>query len=137
MTARAEKGTQQRRRWHGRQAACGTRQRSGRVACAGPSARRVGPIARRAGTQVEQRGKGRQLARLELRLDGGEEAAAEEEERQQLPAVGTLERVTKQLGEETKAEARRMLLLCARDGACMLLLCARDGARAWGHAAQQ
>ena len=51
------------------------------------------------------------------------------EERQQLPAVGTLERVTKQLGEETKAEARRMLLLCARDGARMLLLCARDGAR--------
>jgi hypothetical protein len=50
------------------------------------------------------------------------------EERQQLPAVGTLERVTKQLGEETKAEARRMLVLCARDGACMLLLCARDGA---------
>ena len=48
------------------------------------------------------------------------------EERQQLPAVGTLERVTKQLGEETKAEARGMLLLCARDGAC-----------AWGHAAQQ
>jgi hypothetical protein len=59
------------------------------------------------------------------------------EERQQLPAVGTLERMTKQLGEETKAEARRMLLLCARDGACMLLLCARDGARAWGHAAQE
>ena len=48
------------------------------------------------------------------------------EERQQLPAVGTLERMTKQLGEETKAEARRMLLLCAR-----------DGARAWGHAAQE
>ena len=48
------------------------------------------------------------------------------EERQQLPAVGTLERMTKQLGEETKAEARGMLLLCAR-----------DGARAWGHAAQQ
>jgi len=46
--------------------------------------------------------------------------------------------VTKQLSEETKAEARRMLLLCARDGARMLdLLCARDGARAWGHAAQQ
>ena len=59
------------------------------------------------------------------------------EERQQLPAVGTLERMTKQLGEETKAEARRMLLLCARDGACMLLLCARDGACPWGHAAQQ
>ena len=59
------------------------------------------------------------------------------EERQQLPAVGTLERMTKQLSEETKAEARRMLLLCARDGACMLLLCARDGARAWGHAAQE
>ena len=48
------------------------------------------------------------------------------EERQQLPAVGTLERMTKQLSEETKAEARRMLLLCARDGACP-----------WGHAAQQ
>ena len=31
-----------------------------------------------------------------------------------------LERVTKQLGEETKAEARGMLLLCARDGARML-----------------
>ena len=59
------------------------------------------------------------------------------EERQQLPAVGTLERMTKQLSEETKAEARGMLLLCARDGARMLLLCARDGARAWGHAAQQ
>jgi hypothetical protein len=54
------------------------------------------------------------------------------EERQQLPAVGSLERVTKQLSEETKAEARGMLMLCARDGACMLLLCARDGACAWG-----
>ena len=54
------------------------------------------------------------------------------EERQQLPAVGTLERMTKQLGEETKAEARGLLLLYARDGACVLLLCARDGACAWG-----
>jgi hypothetical protein len=57
---RAEMGTQQRRRWHGRQAACGTRQRSGRVACAGPTARRiehfarrVGPTACRIGPQVE------------------------------------------------------------------------------------
>jgi len=35
-------------------------------------------------------------------------------------------RQPRQLSEETKAEARGMLLLCARDGAC-----------AWGHAAQQ
>jgi hypothetical protein len=46
-------------------------------------------------------------------------------------SVGTLERVTKQLSEETNAEARGMLLLCARDGTRMLLgmllLCARDG----------
>ena len=38
-------------------------------------------------------------------------------ERQQLPAVRELERVTKQLGKEMKAEARRTFLLCARDGA--------------------